>query len=287
MTNSTPFVFFGTPYVARDTLEHMHEAGYTPSLIVTSPDAPRGRGLTLTPSEAKEWGEAHGIPVFTPERIDEDAIKIIASYDAPLGIAVAYGKILPEALISSFPLGVLNVHYSLLPKYRGASPVEAALLSGETETGVTIQRMVYALDAGDVLVQESVSITDTETTKELRARLITLGANLLISTLPGYVNGSVVPVPQDHTLATHAGKIKKEEGELQLSGDSLLNWRKYRAYAESPGTYFFAERGEKKLRVKIREATFSHGVFSPTRIVPEGKGEQSMQAFLEAGYVPV
>jgi len=274
------FAYFGTPYVARDTLALLVERGYRPEAVVTSPDAPRGRGMTLTPCETKEWALEHQLTVLTPEKITHAFIEEIQGYGCDYAIVVAYGKILPQALIDAFPKGVLNIHYSLLPKYRGASPVEAALLHGETVTGVSIQQMVYKLDAGDVLAQKEVAIEPTETTRELRARLITLGAELLVDILPAFERGEIVPTPQDESLATHSGKIDKSEGELDLEGDSLTNWNKYRAYAESPGTYFFIEKNGKRMRVKIVTARFESGRFLPDRIVPEGKKEMGYADFI-------
>lgn len=282
-----PFLFFGTPYVARDTLAHLVASGYAPLAVVSSPDAPKGRGMTLTPSETKAWALEHTLPVLTPEKIDEAFIAQIKEYKADYAIVVAYGKILPQALIDAFPLGVLNIHYSLLPKYRGASPVEGALLNGETVTGVAIQQMVYALDAGDVLASVEVPIEPTETTRELRPRLVSIGAELLTDILPSFEDGSIEVVPQDHTLATHTKKIKKEMGELSLNGDPLENWNRYRAYAESPGTYFFVEKNNMKIRVKIRSARFEDGIFIPTLVVPEGKNETGFDTLEHSGWKPV
>lgn len=276
-----PFIYFGTPYVGRDTLAILVAQGFVPVLVVTSPDAPQGRGLTLTPSPTKAWAEEHSIPVFTPQKLDEEALAVIAGYGASYAIVVAYGKILPQVLIESFPDDVLNIHYSLLPKYRGASPVESALLHGETETGVSIQRMVYELDAGDLIASRTVAIEPTETTRELRPRLVTIGAELLAEILPAFERGELSGVPQDHASATHMGKIEKSEGELSLSGDALTNWNKYRAYAESPGTYFFIEKSGVSVRVKIKTATFVNGVFMPERIVPEGKNEMNYVDFVK------
>lgn len=275
-----PFLYFGTPYVARDTLAALVEHGYVPAAVITSPDAPKGRGHVMTPCETKAWALAHGLPVLTPDRIDEAFIESLAPYGCDYAIVVAYGKILPHALIESFPLGILNIHYSLLPKYRGASPVEGALLAGETETGVAIQKMVYELDAGDVIASRHVAIEPEETTRELRPRLVAAGASLLIDTLPAFEAGTVTPIPQDHAAATLTKKIKKEMGELDLAGDARENWNRYRAYAESPGTYFFAERSGAKIRVKIRSARLENGAFLPDRIVPEGKQEMAYEDFV-------
>lgn len=274
MSPSTPkFIFFGTPYVARDTLSALIQAGYVPSLVVTAPDAPKGRGMHVEPCETKEYALSRGLPVITPEKLSGEVSKEIASYGADFAIVVAYGKILPTSLLNIFPKGVLNVHYSLLPKYRGASPVEAALLHGDTSTGVSVQKMVRELDAGDVLASCEVPIHPTETTPALRARLIQEGASVLIGILPAYLSGMRTGTPQDEALATHCGKIEKSEGELTLSGDQLLNWRKYRAFYESPGTYFFMDRNGKRMRVKIKTATFDGTTFTPLRVVPEGKNE--------------
>lgn len=273
-----PFIYFGTPYVGRDTLAILVERGYTPELVVSSPDSPRGRGLILTPSETKAWALEHGLPVITPETIGAAAIEEIKKCGAAYAVVVAYGKILPQALIDAFPLGILNIHYSLLPAYRGASPVEAALLHGDTVTGVTIQKMSFALDAGDILAQEEVTILPEETTRELRPRLVRIGAELLADTLPAFEAGTAAFTPQDHAKATRAGKIKKEDGLLTLDDDAA-NWNKYRAYAESPGTYFFVDRNGTRVRVKVVTATMQGGRFTPLRVVPEGKKETEYADF--------
>ncbi len=263
------FVYFGTPTVASETLAQLLSHGFVPKLVVTSPDAPRGRGLVLTPSPVKVLALAHGIPFITPQKLDEATIAEIVSQACDLGICVAYGKIFPEALINAFPKGVLNVHYSLLPRHRGATPLEAALLAGDSETGVTVQKMVRALDAGDVVAQKRTPIGDNETARELRPRLIQLGAELLVETLPSYLDGAITPAAQDGSQATHAGKLKKEDGLIDLTADARENWRKYRAYADTIGTYLV--RNDK--RIKILSATYGNGVFTPLRIVPEGKTE--------------
>ncbi len=263
------FAYFGTPKVASDTLVLLIERGFVPSVVVTSPDAPRGRGLALTPSETKTLALEHDIPVMTPEKLDSETIRTIGALGCDYALVVAYGKIFPETLIDAFPSGVLNVHYSLLPKYRGATPLETALLAGESETGVTIQKMAKELDAGDVLAQEATPIRPDETVRELRPRLVEMGAKLLVETLPEYLEGNLAPTPQDTSQATRAYKIKKEDGLLSLDAPAEENWNKYRAYADSIGTYFF-ENGK---RIKITEASFKNGKFVIERVIPEGKRE--------------
>lgn len=275
MNMSSSFAYFGTPTVASDTLATLIESGFAPSLVITSPDAPKGRGLVLTPSPTKSLALAHNIPVLTPEKLDADTLATIQGYACDYALVVAYGKIFPEDLIQAFPKGVLNVHYSLLPKYRGATPLETALLSGESETGVTIQKMVKEMDAGDILAQEATLVGATETAQELRPRLITMGARLLIEVLPKYVCGDITPMAQDASAATRAYKIKKEDGLLDLSAAGTENWNKYRAYADSIGTYFFKD-GK---RIKITSAEYAGGIFRILRVIPEGKREISFADF--------
>ena len=263
------FAFFGTPYVARDTLTALLERGFTPSMVITNPDAPRGRGMALTPSPTKTLAEERGIPVLTPTKLDTETIESIKSFGCEYAVVVAYGKILPDELISTFPRGVLNVHYSLLPKYRGASPVESALLAGDTVTGVAIQKMVREMDAGEVLALTEVPIDPEETAKELKPRLIKMGAALLVDTLPKFIEGRIAGTPQDAAQVTRARKIKKEDGLIDPEGSARENWNKYRAYAEWPGIYFFKDAK----RIKITKARLEGEKFIIERVIPEGKAE--------------
>jgi methionyl-tRNA formyltransferase len=276
------FAFFGTPYVARDTLALLVERGFSPALVVSSPDARRGRGMTLTPSETSAYAKEQKLPLLTPEKLDAAALEEIRSYGCDFAIVVAYGKIFPQSLIDAFPKGAVNVHYSLLPKYRGASPVEAALLAGDSVTGVAVQKMAKKLDAGDILAAREVAILPEETTRELRPRLIREGAELLADILPAFAEGTLPAIPQDEAHATHSGKISKEEGLLDLNDDARLNWNKYRAYAESPGTYFYMDRNGTQVRVKIKTARFENGRFIPDRVVPEGKKETNYADLIQA-----
>jgi methionyl-tRNA formyltransferase len=232
----------------------------------------------LKPCPTKELALAHNIPVLTPEKLDSDTISAIREYGCDYALVVAYGKIFPEELIASFQRGVLNVHYSLLPKYRGATPLETALLNGESTTGVTIQKMVKAMDAGDIIAQEETAIGANETARELRPRLINIGAQLLVATLPSFERGETIPKAQDASKATRAYKIKKEDGLLDLSAPAEENWCKYRAYADSIGTYFF----DNEKRVKITSAEFAGGKFLVLRVIPEGKREISFANFRSA-----
>lgn len=276
--HTLPFAFFGTPAVASETLRALIKRGFSPAVVVTSPDAPKGRGLVLTPSPVKSLALEHGISVLAPESLDEAFIARLQEYNCAYGVAVAYGKIFPEALLAAFPQGVLNVHYSLLPKYRGATPLEAALLAGDNVTGVTIQKMVKEMDAGDILAQGELAIAPDETARELRPKLIRMGAELLVETLPAFEQNELTASPQDASRASRARKLKKADGELDLSAPARDNWLKYRAYADTIGTFFFTS-GK---RVKITQASFDGSHFVIERVTPEGKKEMDYASFTKA-----
>ena len=261
------FAFFGTPSVASSTLAMLIEDGLVPDVVVTSPDAPKGRGLEVMPSETKALALLHNIPVLTPAKLDAETIVAIRTYECDYAVVVAYGKIFPETLIHIFPKGVVNVHYSLLPKYRGATPLESALLAGDATTGVTIQNMAKELDAGDIIAQKETAIGPFETARELRPRLISMGASLLTEILPKHLHGDIMLVPQDASRASHDRKLKKEDGLLTLDAPAETNWNKYRAFTDTIGTYFF-ENGK---RMKITKASFTNGKFLIERVIPEGK----------------
>jgi len=258
------FAFFGTPDVASETLEILKEAGFLPSLIVTSPDKPQGRKMFVTPPPVKVWAEKNNINYIQPETLEE---KSFHGFD--LFIIVAYGKILPENILNIPKLGSINIHYSLLPKYRGAAPVESAILNGDTETGVVIQKMQFELDSGPILAEESVNILPYETAPELRARLIKIGGELLVKTLPKIVAGDVRHKMQDESKATYSKKIKKEDGQIDLNDNPIKNYNKFRAYALWPRTFFF----KNNKRIIVTEAILENGEFIIRKVVPEGKKE--------------
>ena len=191
MSKKLNFVFWGTPEVASETLEILKQAGLWPALIVTSPDAKKGRGWRLQASPVALFAEKNNIPCFKPEKLDEEFTLKLSIFNFQLFIVVAYGKIIPENLLNKPKFGSINVHYSLLPKYRGASPVESAILNGETETGVTIQQMEFKMDSGPIIAQEKTNISENEKTPDLRRRLIKIGGKLLIKTLPRLINKKI------------------------------------------------------------------------------------------------
>ena len=271
-TKNSKIIFFGTPEVSTDVLETLINAGYNIVAVVTNPDQPVGRKHIVTPPPVKVLAEKYNIPVFQPKKLDQSFYDLLPkTYD--LGVVVAYGKIIPQTIIDSFPLGLLNIHYSLLPKYRGASPVEQALLSGDEKTGVTIQKLVFKLDAGPIVAMREFPIDEHTTTPELKNKLTEMGGELLLETLPKYIAGEITPVEQDESLVTHCGKIDKSDGEIKLSDDDHEKWRKYKAYYGWPGVFYFDEAGK---RVKVTGAEWVEDQFIIKRIIPEGKNEISI-----------
>ncbi|MCX6755474.1 MAG: methionyl-tRNA formyltransferase [Candidatus Nomurabacteria bacterium] len=269
-TNNYNFVFFGTPDVASETLSILKINGYTPTLIITSPDRPQGRKMLMTPSPTKVWAIENNIPYLQPEKLDTEFTLKLSTFNFRLAIVVAYGKILSEEIINIPKYGSINIHYSLLPKYRGASPVESAILNGDAETGIAIQKMVYKMDTGPIIAMEKVSINPDEHATELRKKLIKIGGELLIKTL------NTTPTPyqglqiQDETQATNCKKIKKEDGLLNEGDSEEQKYNKFRAYSLWPRTFFFKE-GK---RIIVTDAKLEDGKFVIKKVIPEGGKEQ-------------
>ncbi len=285
------FAYFGTPSVASETLEILASHGYIPRIIITSPDAPAGRGLELRESPVSVWAREHKIMYLKPEKIDTEFIEYLKiEFDKlkiELSVVVAYGKILPEELIQAPELGTINIHYSLLPRWRGASPLEACLLAGDEVTGVSIQQMAYKLDSGPILADKELQIDINDTKESLRSKLIDLGGNLLVKLLNTTLTPSASGISpfaggeiQDESQATYCGKIKKEDGEIDPNGDDRLNYNKYRAFYGWPGIFFFVEKNGKRIRVKITQARFENNTFIIEKVIPEGKKETDYSNFL-------
>ena len=264
MSNKLNFVFWGTPDVASETLEILKQNGFLPSLIVTATDKPQGRKMILTPPPVKTWAIENSIPYLQPDKINAEDLP-----EADLFVVVAYGKILSEEIINKPKLGSINIHYSLLPKYRGASPVESAILNGEKETGVTIQKMLYQMDAGAIIAQEKLAILPNETAPELRTRLIKIGGELLVKTLPDIMEVKTKETQQVEAEATFCKKIKKEDGLIDLNDDAQKNYNKFRAYTHWPRTFIFRD-GK---RIIITKAHLENNRFVIDRIIPEGGKE--------------
>jgi methionyl-tRNA formyltransferase len=222
-------IFMGTPEFAVPCLRKLVEHGYKIVGVVTQPDRPVGRKRTLTPPPVKVEAERHGIPVLQPEKLrDPDALKQVTSLQPDLIVTAAYGQILPESLLCVPTHGCINVHASLLPKYRGGAPIHRSIIEGEKETGVTIMYMVKALDAGDMISKVVVPIEIEDTIGTLHDKLSEAGSDLLIQTLPDLLSGKITAAPQDHEKATYAPNLSREDERIDWSQHSLSIYNRIR-----------------------------------------------------------
>lgn len=261
--------FFGTPELCLSFLEKMKESSYLPSLVITNPDKPIGRKQEITPTPVKIWAEKNNIEVLNPEKIKDEFSDILKEKEIDLSVVIAYGSILPEKVINTPKFGTINVHFSLLPRHRGATPVEATILSGDDKAGVSIQQMVFELDAGDVLSEKSIEMESNETKQSLFKKLSEIGSSLLIETIKNIENDTVTKTPQDERLVTLSKKTKKSDGEIKEEETDEMKWRKFRAYTPWPRTFFF-KNGK---RFIITDATFENSKFEIKKVIPEGGKE--------------
>ncbi len=243
-------IFMGSPDFAIPSLDALHEK-FDVIAVVTQPDRPSGRGRTLTACAVKKRALELGLPVLQPVSLRKlGAITELAEYKPTLIVVAAFGQILPKMVLEMPAKGCVNVHASLLPRWRGASPIQAAIAAGDTETGVTIMMMDEGLDTGSILAQRVVPIRPRTNAEELSRQLAFLGAQALLEVLPSYLNGMLAPLPQDGSAQTYAPMLNKGEGELDFSRSALELDRKVRAFYPWPGTFFTLD-GK---RVKVLEA---------------------------------
>ena len=231
-------IFMGTPDFAVSTLEALEEAGHELVLAVTQPDKPKGRGKLVQFSPVKEWGLAHGVPVYQPRRIrSEAAYDYLSRFGADIIVVAAFGQILPKEILEMPRYGCVNVHASLLPKYRGAAPIQWAVLNGDQVTGVTTMQMGVGLDDGDMLLKEVVKIAPDETGGSLFDKLARIGGELCVKTLEGLEQGTIVPQPQDEAQATHVGMIKKSMGKMDFDRPAVELERQVRGLNPWPSAF--------------------------------------------------
>jgi methionyl-tRNA formyltransferase len=295
-------VFFGTPQFAVPTLELLLESRHRVALVVTQPDRARGRGHKVTDAPVKATALARAVPVYQPDRLSDSTVAETIKHHTPdVGVVAAYGKLIPEDLLRLPRFGMVNVHASLLPKYRGAAPVHRAIINGETEAGVTIMQMAKGLDAGDMLAKSVRPIGPEETSDVVERALAQDGARLLVETLDRIENGTVSPEPQDDRLSTYASRLTKDEGRIdwtQTAGEihnrvrGLYPWP--HAYSYLGGARVIVRRVRLKAdttsanepgvivgvtRDEIDVAT-GDGVVTITELQLEGKRPMSTRDFL-------
>lgn len=284
-------VFFGTPHFAVHVLDELENANLTPDVVVTQPDKPAGRGLALTQSPVKAWALTRDIPVLEPKSLkkESEALDFLKNSEWDLFLVAAYGKILPKDILDLPQKGVLNVHPSLLPRFRGASPVESQILADEREVGVSIMLMDEEMDHGPVLAAASITPEQWPLKASILEPLLAqAGGELLAETIPAWLAGDITPEEQEHDRATYTSKIMKENGHIEItrhpmSGkDEYCKYLKFCAYDGWPGVFFMYEKNSgQKIRVKITDAEYKNGVFMPLTVIPEGKKETPYENFLQ------
>jgi len=249
-------IFMGTPELAAASLRALlQQPAFQMLAVVTQPDRPKGRDLKLQPSPVKQLALSTGLPIWQPGKAREESfIAELRALTPDLIAVAAFGQILPPAILELPRWGCLNVHTSLLPKYRGASPIQSAILNGETETGVTIMKMAAGLDTGDILSQCPTPIRDEDNAATLHDRLAQLGAELLVQTIPDYVAGKIQPQPQPPDRATYAAKIKKEDGRIDWQQPARAIWNRIRAFTPWPGAFTFLPARPQPQLLKIWQA---------------------------------
>ncbi|MCX6544716.1 MAG: methionyl-tRNA formyltransferase [Acidobacteria bacterium] len=223
MDRALRVVFFGTPQFAVPSLRALLTSSHIVAGVFTQPDKPRGRGQRVTESPVKQLAREHGIPVLQPDRLkDEATLAALRALAPDLGVVAAYGRILPAAVLATPPLGLVNVHASLLPRHRGAAPVHRAVMAGDLETGISIMRVVQALDAGPVYRTATRLIGPDDTSAEVEEDLARIGAELLLEVIADIVSGLAAPAPQDDHASTYAPRLQKEEGAIDWSASSSV-----------------------------------------------------------------
>lgn len=242
MVTPLRIVFFGTPQFAVPTLMHLLASRHQVVGAFTQPDRPRGRGQRLSDSPVKIAAHAANVPVFQPDKLrDESALAALTSLQADLGVVAAYGKLLPQAMLEIPAMGMINVHASLLPRYRGAAPVHRAVMAGEAETGVTIMRVIRELDAGGMFAKATRLIGPNETSDAVERDLAELGGALLVSVVDQLAEGTAREEPQDASLATHAAKLSREEGLIDWRQPAIAIHNRVRGLYPWPHAYTFID----------------------------------------------
>ena len=286
---SIRFVFFGTPSFSTKVLDALEAHGFLPALVITAPDKPQGRGMALTPPPVKSWALEREIDVLQPTTLKDGEIQAeLQNTDWDVFIVAAYAKLLPQAVLDLPRRGCLNVHPSLLPTFRGPSPVVSAILADERQTGVSIMEMTAAMDAGPVVAQARIEIAPEDwppSAAELTDLLFTEGGTLLAETLPLWVQGKVAGVPQDEAQATYTRKFSSDDALLDMSpsANQREQFLKIRAFDAGPRAHFYIEKDGKRQRAIIAEASWIDGALKIEKVIPEGKKATNFEEFVRSG----
>lgn len=296
---STRIVFMGTPDFSVPALKALLNTsssdGWRVVAVVTQPDRPSGRGKKLTPPPVKMVAEAAGLSVLQPEKLRRSAAEELATYQPDLVVVAAFGQILRKRVLNMPPYGCINIHASLLPRWRGAAPVAAAIKAGDTVTGVTLMHMGPGLDTGPTIAKRAVPITPQHTGGSLTDELAQVGADLLVDTLPAWLAGDIEPEPQTESMATFAPLLKKEDGNIDWSEPAVVIERMVRAFDPWPATFTVSPRGPLKiLAVEIPEIDAAPSVapgtifkFNKQPHVATGRGALRLVSVQPAGKKPM
>lgn len=283
-------MFMGTPEISATCLRTLIDEGESVIAVVTGMDKPRGRGNVMTPTPTKSLALERGIPVYTPKTLrDGEFDKLLAEVDPELIVVVAYGKILPESVINYPKYGCINVHVSLLPKYRGAAPMQRAIMEGEKATGVTIMHMDVGLDTGDIISQVEFPIFDDDTFETIHDESAEIGADLLVRTIRDIEAGTAVRTKQDDSLASYAAKIEKNDARIDFTLPAHVVSCRIRGTTPIPGAFCFKD-GK---MLKLFKPSVTRGTGSPGEVIdldPKGEGSFTVAcgdgALLIRGVIP-
>ncbi|HVV15395.1 MAG TPA: methionyl-tRNA formyltransferase [Candidatus Paceibacterota bacterium] len=283
MSSKKPlFAFFGTPNVGVKVLERLEANGLLPALVVTAPDKPRGRGQVLSPSPVKEWALERGIDIVTPATLKDTAfLESLQNTDWDVFVVAAYNKILSRTVLDIPRRGCLNMHPSLLPKFRGPSPIMSAILEDERETGVSVMQMTEAMDEGPVVAQARVEIAPEDwplPNSILEDLLATEGGNLMAEVMEPWIAGEIAPEPQNPELASYTKKFSDEDARIDLSEDARKNLLKIRAFDRGPRAYMLTKEGK---RLIITDAEIRDDKLEILKVIPEGKKEMPYKDLLK------
>src|SRR4030042_1933140 len=283
--NKIRIIFIGTPEFGAIILEELVKNNYQPVLVITHPDKPVGRKQVLTPPPVKLAAQKYKIPIEQPERI-KNYESGIRNLKPDLVICAAYGQIISGEILKIPRYGCLNVHPSLLPKYRGPSPIQTTILNGDEKTGVTIMLMDEKMDHGPILAKRELEIPNPKITyQELHDKVAEIGAKLLIKTIPDWINGKIKPQAQDEKKAAYTKIIKKEDGNIDWKKPAQEIERQIRAFNSWPGAFTFIQKKGKKIRIKICQAELSKdNKLIIKKLQPEGKKPMSFEEF-KKGYL--
>lgn len=280
MKDKPLFAFFGTPTFAVHVLDALESRGFVPALVITAPDKPAGRGHKLTPAPAKVWAKERDIDVVTPATLKDEAfVAELANTEWDIFIVAAYGKLIPKSIFDMPKHKTLNVHPSLLPKFRGPSPVISAILEDERQTGVTIMQLAEEMDAGPIVAQARVEIAEGDwplSSATLSEMLFTEGGSLLAEVMPEWIAGTITPEPQDEALATFTKKFEPSDALIDIDGDPRVELLKIRAFDTNPRAHFVKD----SKHVIITDAEVRDNKLELLKVIPEGKKEMDYQTFL-------